>query len=98
MNLDLGLARFAFDHFKYVDARIELRPLTCPIISYFLFPDDSTALGGLGPTDIFTHQHECGVNVSPVKCRVNLRNQLLCSHCGGCAGAETSVNVVGSTS
>jgi len=42
MNLDIGLARFTFDHFKYVDARIELRPLTRPIISYFLFPDDST--------------------------------------------------------
>lgn len=55
MNLNVGPTRFKFDHFKYVDAGIELRPLTRSIISYSLFPEDPTALGGLGPTDVLTH-------------------------------------------
>jgi len=80
MNLDIGLARFTFDHFKYVDARVELSPLTRPILSDFLFPDDSTALGGLGPTDILTHERECAVDVSPIKSSVSPRDQLVCRH------------------
>ena len=79
MNLDIGLARFTLRHFKYIDTRIELGPLTRPVVSYIAFPDD-TAARRLGPTDILTHQHECGVNVSLIERSVSLRDQLLYGH------------------
>src|ERR1700680_3530292 len=80
MNLDIDFARFTVDDFKYIDARVKISPLTRPIVSDFLFPGNSTTLRGLGPTDMLTHQHECGVNVSLVESRVSLRDQGLCDH------------------
>ena len=55
MNLDIDFARLTLDDIKYVDARVKLRPLTRPILSDSLFPDDSTTLRGLGPADILAH-------------------------------------------
>ena len=83
MNFDIGLARFTVDYFKYVDARVKLSPLTCPTISDFLFADDSTTLGGRGPTDMLAHQHERGVDVPLVESRVSLRDQFSFDHWNG---------------
>jgi hypothetical protein len=55
MNLDIDFARFTVEYFKYVDVRVKLSPLTRPIISDFLFPENSSTLGGLGPTDVLAH-------------------------------------------
>jgi len=61
-------------------ARVKLSPLTRPISSDFLFPGDSTTLGGLGPAHMLAHQHECGLKVSPVESRVSRRDQFPCNH------------------
>jgi hypothetical protein len=49
MNLDIDGTRLAFDNCEYVHARNELSPLTRPILSDFLFPDNATTLRRLGP-------------------------------------------------
>ena len=77
-RLTLTLPRFILDYFEYVDVRVELSPLTRsqPIFSDFLFPDDSTTLGGLWPTDLLAHEREGSVNVTPVESRVSLKDQV----------------------
>jgi hypothetical protein len=80
MNFNIDRAPVTVYNIEYVDARIELSPLTRPILPDFLFPSNPTALGSLGPADTLAHERECGVDVPPVESGVRLRDQLSCSH------------------
>src|SRR4051794_27111523 len=66
------------DHLDRVHMRMKFFPLTAPVGSNLLFPDDTPTFRRLGPAYAVTHQGQCFINLPLVESRIRLSDKALC--------------------